>query len=97
MMFGRPETFVIASVVLIVWVGILRFWLLPKVLNPLLRPLISWVPRWVWAIAMPVLVVLYQRHRYPNAEGWVYTLGAGAGVMLGILLWLAPRPSPERR
>src|SRR5262245_45858430 len=88
-MVGLPEILVIAAV------GLLRFWLLPKYLTPRIQRTSSWAPRWLWVVVVPSLVVLAQWIRNPNAEGWVYGLGAGAGAVLGLVCWLAPQQPPN--
>jgi hypothetical protein len=81
-MAGVVEMFVIVTALL------LRFWLLPKAFPEGM----ALIPRWLWILLLPVLMVSLQWSLYPAASPWVYSLGAGTGVALGILFCLAPQP-----
>ena len=72
----------IVPVVLVVAIGVIRFWLHPG------RRLMAQVPVWVWPVLFPALVVGVQYLRYPDNPTWVYALGGGGGFVAGLLMWV---------
>jgi hypothetical protein len=81
---------VLAVLVLVAWVFVLRFWIIPKYLRPHIHAAASHVPRVLLIFLIPPFVVFGQWLRNHNTETWLYGFGAATGLVLGVLVWLAP-------
>lgn len=80
--------------VVVVVVGIGRFWLLPLALGHLHA---ERVPGWAYPIVVPILVLLALRfgqgHRMVTSG--YYDFGAALGVVTGLICWMAKRERPS--